>query len=180
MTPSQFKSAMQKAQRDAQRAVDNYNRSARQYNAAVRNFVNAYNREVRNYNSQVRLHNQRVESQRRRLNQELGRLKSRPATGTFSAVRTTTTSFVDAYARAEARLSGESGVTKEYLDRASDEAANSVYLLNALDGDGDPDADMTAEELATPSLTDELSRFGSDVVNRWTGALYALSEYLPG
>ena len=54
MTPSQIRSAVQKAQRDAQRAVDNYNRAARQYNSAVTKFVNDYNREIRNYNAKAR------------------------------------------------------------------------------------------------------------------------------
>lgn len=35
MTPAQLKAAIQKAQRDNKRAVDDYNRKARQYNAAV-------------------------------------------------------------------------------------------------------------------------------------------------
>ena len=179
MTPSQIRSAVQKAQRDAQRAVDNYNRAARQHNSAVTKFVNDYNREIRNYNAKARAHNQRVESQRRRLNQELRRLQSRPATTTFTVVRRSTTTFVDAYSRAEAHLSGQAGPTQEFLDLTSDEAANSVYLLNALDGDGDPDDDMTAEELRAPSLGEELARFGTDLVNRWVGALYALSPHNP-
>ena len=132
MTPSQIRSAVQKAQRDAQRAVDNYNRAARQYNSAVTKFVNDYNREIRNYNAKARAHNQRVESQRRRLNQELRRLQSRPATTTFTVVRRSTTTFVDAYSRAEAHLSGQAGPTQEFLDLTSDEAANSVYLLFVL------------------------------------------------
>lgn len=179
MTPSQFKSAMQKAQRDTKRAVDNYNRAAKQYNSAVKKFVNDYNREVRNYNAKARAHNQRVESQRRRLNQEISRLQSRPTSTTFTVTRRSTTTFVDAYSRAESRLAGQGGATQEFLDLASDEAANSVYLLNALDGDGDPDDDLTTEELSSPSLREELSRFGADLVNRWTGALYALSPQNP-
>lgn len=179
MTPAQIKSALQKAQRDAKRAVDDYNRAVNQYNAGVRKAVNDYNREVRNYNAKVRLHNQNVVSQRRRLDQEVRRLQGRPVTTTFTVVRRSTTSFVRAYEHAEARLTEQSGVAKEYLDLTSDEAANSVYLLNALDGDGDTAEDMTEEELAAPSLMSELLRFGSDLVARWTGALYALSPNNP-
>lgn len=175
MTPAQFRSAMQKAQR----AVDQYNREARRHNASLKQAISNYNREVRTYNSKVRQHNQRVESQQRRLNQEIRRLQSRPTSTSFTTVRTTTTSFVTAYGRAESQLSGSTGVTKEYLDLASDEAANSVYLLNALDGDGDPDDDMSPEELAAPSLATELARFGSNIVERWTGALFSLSPQNP-
>lgn len=179
MTPAQFRSATQKAQRDIQRAVDNYNREARAYNARAKRAVDNYNREVRNYNAKARAHNRQIESQRRRLNQEIRRLQSRPTTTTYSVVRSSTTTFIDAYSRAETNLSGHTGLTRRYLEMASDEAANSVYLLNALDGDGDPEEDMTVEELAAPSLDQELGRFGADLVNRWTGALFALSPANP-
>ena len=180
VTPAQFKSAMQKAQRDQQRAVNDYNRGVRQYNSSVKKAITDYNREVRNYNAQARQHNQRVESQRRRLNQELRRLQSRASTTTtFSSVRTSTASFVTAYDRAEQCLSGGAGLAKEYLDQTSDDAANSVYLINVLDGDGDPANDLSPEELTASSLNDELSEYGQDLVDRWNGALYALSPQNP-
>ena len=81
VTPAQFKSAVQKAQRDHKRAVDDYNRKAKQHNAAVdkarrdqKRAIDNYNREARSYNSKARAHNQkRWRNQRRRLNQELQR-----------------------------------------------------------------------------------------------------------
>jgi hypothetical protein len=181
MTPAQVRAALQKAQRDQKRAVDNYNREARKYNAAVKKAVNDYNREVRNYNSKARAHNRAVENQRRRLQQEMSRLRSRPASTTFVSYRTSTTAFVDAYSRAEASLATNPGsaVDQQFLDLGSDEAANSVYLANALDGDGDPDDAFTEDELRAPSMRSELASFGEDLVNRWVGALYALSPQNP-
>lgn len=122
-----------------------------------------------------------MESQRRRLNQELGRLKARPSTTTttFTTFRTSTTAFVTAYDRAEQRLFGDTGLAKRYLDWTSDDAANSVYLINALDGDGDSTSDLSPEDLRAPSLNDELSAFGQDLIHRWNGALYALSPQNP-
>lgn len=180
-TPAQYRAAVQKSQRDQKRAVDDYNREVRRHNADVQKAVDNYKREVRNYNSKVRAHNRQVESQRHRVNQELARLRSRPTGATFISYRTTTTTFVETYTAADARLASRSGshTDQHFLDLASDEAANSVYLLNALDGDGATEEDPSEEELRAPSMASELGAFGSDLVHRWTGALYALSPHNP-
>lgn len=186
MTPAQFRSAAQKGQRDLKRAVDDHNRQVKKFNTAVdqarreqKRAVENYNREARTYNAKVRAHNQRVDSQRRRLDQEIRRLNSRPTTTTFTDLRSTTTGFVRTYEIAERSLAGSAGIAKQFLDLTSDEAANTVYLLNALDGDGSADQDMTEDELRGPSLAKELSDYGQDLVNRWTGALFALSPHNP-
>jgi hypothetical protein len=181
LTPAQARAALQKAQRDQKRAIDNYNREARKHNASVKRAVNDYNREVRNYNTKARAHNRSVENQRRRLQQEISRLNSRPASTTFTEYRTSTTAFVDVYSRAEVSLAARPGsrADEQFLNLGSDEAANSVYLANALDGDGDSADAFTEDELRAPSMRDELSHFGDDLVDRWVGALYALSPQNP-
>ena len=181
MTPAQVRAALQKAQRDQKRAIDDYNREVRKHNAAVKKAVNDYNREVRNYNSRARAHNRAVENQRRRLQQEIARLNSRPASTTFVSYRASTRSFVDTYNQAEVNLASSPGTAADhrFLNLGSDEAANSVYLANALDGDGDPADAFTEEELRAPSMQSELTHFGDDLVNRWVGALYALSPHNP-
>lgn len=195
MTPAQLRAAAQKAQREQKRAFDNYNREVRKQNVAAKKAVDdynrgqreqkraidRYNREVRTYNSRARVHNREVESQRRRINQELARLSSRPAVTTFTTYRSTTERFVETYTAAESRLASTPGspVDQTFLDLASDEAANSVYLVNALEGDGAPEDDLTEAELRAPSMAAELAAFGTDLVNRWTGALYALSPGNP-
>jgi hypothetical protein len=70
-------------------------------------------------------------------------------------------------------------VSRDLIDRGSEEAANSVYLLNAMDGDGEPEDDPTENELRSPSMQDELLTFGQDLVDRWTGALFSLSPRNP-
>lgn len=181
MTPAQFKAAAQKAQRDQKRALNNYDREVRKYNTAVKKAASDYNRDVRTHNSKARAHNRLVESERRRINQELARLRSRPPGTTFTTYRTTTTRFIDTYAAAESRLALHPGsqVDQHFLDLASDEAANSVYLVNALDGDGTPAENLTETELRAPSMAAELATFSHDLVARWTGALYALSPGNP-
>ena len=181
VTPAQYKAALQKAQRDQKRAVDAYNREARRHNAGVKKAVNDYNRDVRTYNTKARAHNREVENQRRRLRQEVTRLNARPASKTFVTYRQSTSAFVETYDRADVSLaSGKaSGADHRFLDLVSDEAANSVYLANALDGDGHATDAFTEDELRAPSMANELQYFGEDLVSRWTGALFALSPQNP-
>lgn len=181
MTPAQFKAAVNKAQRQQKQAIDNYNREARRHNAAVKKAVSDYNREVRAYNANARAHNSRVENQRRRLEQEIRRLKSRPATTTFVTYRTSVETLARTYTAAEDSLVGRTitPAGRELVDRGSEEAANSAYLLNAMDGDGAPEGDLTEDELRGPSMQAELATFGQDLVDRWIGALFSLSPRNP-
>lgn len=181
VTPAQLRAMVQKAERDQRRAIDNYNREVRKQNAAVKQAVANYNREVRNYNSRARAHNQKVENQRRRLQQEIRRLNSRPTSTTLVTVRASTQTFVQRYEAVEATLAGQSlnAEDRRFLDLASDEAANSAYLLNAFDGDGAPEDDLSEDQLRAPSLAVELSPFGQDLVDRWAGALFALCPANP-
>lgn len=181
MTPAQYQAATRKAQREQKHAIDKYNREVSRRNAAVKKAVSDYNRDVRAYNSKARAHNAKVENQRRRLNQEIRRLNSRPATTTFVTYRTSVETLTRSYSVTEEGLAGRSlSVTeRELVDRGSEEAANSVYLLNAMDGDGAQEDDPTEEELRRPSMEAELSTFAQDLVDRWKGALFSLSPSNP-
>lgn len=181
MTPAQYKSAVNKAQRQQKQAIDNYNRQVRKHNATVKKSVNDYNREVRAYNTKARAHNARVENQRRRLDQEIRRLNSRSATTTFVTYRSSVETLARTYTATEESFSGRkmTPAERELVDRASLEAANSAYLLNAMDGDGAHEDDPTENELREPSMQTELAKFGQDSVDRWTGALFALSPGNP-
>lgn len=181
MTPAQFDAAMKKAQRDQKQAIDKYNREVRRHNNAVKKAVDDNNREVRAYNSKARAHNTKVDNQRRRLNQEIRRLNSRPATTTFVTYRSSVETLTRTYTATEEQLAGRSitPAGRELVDLGSEEAANSVYLLNAMDGDGAPEDDPTEDELRSPSMQAELVAFGQDLVDRWTGALFSLSPRNP-
>ncbi|HEX3813006.1 MAG TPA: hypothetical protein VHX59_09205 [Mycobacteriales bacterium] len=181
MTPAQLRAATRSAQQKQKQAVDKYNLEARRHNAAVKAAVNDYNREVRAYNAKARAHNGKVENQRLRLNREIRRLQSRSAATTFVTYRTSVMTLTRTYAAAESRPANGrlSAAGRELVDRASEEAANSAYLLNALDGDGAPEDDPTEEQLRGPSMQTELATFGQDLVDRWTGALFALSPRNP-
>ncbi|WP_410665282.1 hypothetical protein [Amycolatopsis sp. lyj-84] len=170
MTPAQARAALQKAQREITA-----------HNQKVKKAVARYNQEVRAYNSSARAHNRQVENQRQRLNQEIRRLNQRPASTTFVTYQASTATLVQRYNTAEVNLTSNSAspAARRFVDLAGDEAANSVYLINALNGDGDPADDPTEDELRAPSLANELSAFGQDLVNRWAGALFSLSPQNP-
>lgn len=181
MTPAQFKAAVNKAQREQKRAIDNYNREARRHYAAVKKAVNDYNREVRAYNAKARAHNAKVENQRRRLDQEIRRLNFRPATTTFVTYRASVETLAKTYTATEVGLAGRAitPAGRDLVDRGSEKAANSAYLLNAMVSEGAPEDDPTEDELRGPSMQAELASFGQDLVDRWTGALFSLSPSNP-
>lgn len=181
VTPAQLRAAVNKAQRQQKQAIDKYNREARRYNAAAKKAVNDHNRQVRAYNSKARAHNAEVRNQRRRLDQEVRRLNSRPAARSFVAYRSSVEILASTYTEAEETLSGKTitPAGRDLLDRGSEEAANSAYLLNALDGDGATEDDPTEDELRGPSMQEELAAFGQDLADRWTGALFSLSPSNP-
>lgn len=95
--------------------------------------------------------------------------------------RASVQSLTQTYTATEASLSGRTltPAGRELLDLGSEEAANSAYLLNAMDGDGDLDGDPSEDELREPSMQAELTTFGQDLVDRWTGALFSLSPRNP-
>ena len=198
MTPAQARAAMQRAARDAQRAAERqrqaHNQAVRKAQQAVKKqheslkraadqqnrAIREYNREVRQYNAKAKSHNQKVENQRRRLIQELKRLQSRPATVRVT-YRSSVQHLATAYETLEQRFQDRAlnDVEREFLDRASEEAANSAYLANALDGDVHDGESESVEDLSGPSMTAELGRFSQDLVSRWTGALFALNPANP-
>ena len=94
---------------------------------------------MRAYNAKARAHNARVEDQRRRLDHEVRRLKSRPASTQFVRYRSSVEALARVYTSTEVKLTGRNITLagRELVDRGSEEAANSVYLLNAMDGDGE-------------------------------------------
>lgn len=172
VTPSQFRSLVRQAEQRQRQAINSYNSAARKHNSEVRRAVNDYNREVRAHNSRVRVN-------RRRLRSELARLSSRTTTTRFVSYRSSVVVLHQSFARIEA--AAEHGDWREgdsdLFDLAEGEAANSVAVLNALEGVADsPAAD--GQSLQSSILT-ELKTFSADLDRRWTGALFALSPRNP-
>ena len=170
VTQSQLQSAIRQAQQKQQRAINQYNQAARDYNRKVRQAVDQHNREVS-------AHNARVRANRARFQSELRRLNSTPAgtvryTTSTRVIRTVERGFVGVET---AVASGRWADPDNLLDLAEGEAADSIATLNRL---LDPDQQQAGELQAT-TLTRELADIGSELQDRWSGALFALNPSNP-
>ena len=168
----------------ARQAISNYKRAVNNFNQAVRDYnrqVDSHNRKVNqvisNYNSEVRAYNARVRANRQRLRQELAKLSSRPTRVTYSVThRSSVQTLVRSFEHIE--QSSDRGTWSggdELFDLVERETANSVAVLNALEGDK-ADEDGALEETA---ITTELSEIDADLHERWRGALFALNPRNP-
>lgn len=108
-------------------------------------------------------------------------MNCRPASTVFVTYRSSVETLTRTYTATEERLAGRTiaPAGRDLVDRGSEEAANSVYLLNAMNGDGEEQIELTEDQLRGPSMQTELAMFGQDLVDRWIGALFSLSPYNP-
>jgi hypothetical protein len=151
----------------------------RQAQSKHRQAVNKFNQEVRTYNSKARSHNARVRANRERLKRELQKLArtaSRPQYVTFrTSVETVQRSYTTLEGRADADLYDER--YDRFLDLSEREAANSVSVMNALEGE--TPENETDDEPPTSEIDHILGAISQDVHDRWHGALYSLSPKNP-
>lgn len=173
VTPSQLRSMVRQAEQKQRQAISNYNREVRNYNNKVRQAVSTYNREASAHNSRVRANRQRLE-------RELSKLRSQTHSSTryvtyTRSVSTLQRSFADVESAA---TEGAWSDSRNFLDLAEGEAANSVATLNALLAPSTDDEDQEPE-LRVTSLTNELASIDPELQDRWNGALFALSPQNP-
>lgn len=168
ISPSQFRSQMRQVQSKLRQAESKH-----------RQAVNKLNQEIRSYNSKARAHNARVRSNRERLKRELQKLSrttSKPQYVTFrTSVETVQRSYATLENRADADLYGNH--FDRFLDLSEREAANSVSVINALEGQ-QPENEDGVESLNS-SIDHILNSISQDVRDRWQGALYSLSPKNP-
>lgn len=173
VSPSQWNSMVRQAQAKHREAVRKYNRAVDEYNRQARRAVDNYNREVRAHNARVRADRQRLKSAINRLNSQA----QSPSRVTYT-VRSST--VYQSYQRLETRAEqgAYSESFNEVLDLAERETANSAELESAL---ASPPTDADAEPNVTPDpdLVSKLTNIGSDLADRWRGALFALSPRNP-
>lgn len=169
VTPAQLRSMIRQAEQKQRQAINDYNRKIQRVNAQNERVINDYNR-------QVTAHNQRVRQNRRQLTNELNRLNARSTTTTrhltySTSVQTLQRSFVR-IERASAR--NEFDANDDLFEMAEGEAARSVATLNALlEERHDESVDLA--RMQNTSLTTELDEISSELNDRWSGALFALS-----
>ena len=168
ISPSQLRSQIRQAQSKIRQA-QNKQRQA----------LNKYNQAVRTYNSKVRSHNARVKANRERLRRELQKLArsiSRPQYATFrTSVETVRRSYSALEERAEANLYDDR--YNNFLDLSEREAANSVSVINALQGQT-PENEPHGQNVSS-EIENFLSNISHDVRDRWRGALFALNPRNP-
>jgi hypothetical protein len=166
-----FKSKLRQAQAKQKRAIDDYNRQVRARNRKVKRAVDDYNRAAQRYNTTVR-------SNRQRLERELSRMRSSGSSAGLTSIRTSSTRLHRSYTRVEvtARTTQESDYRDRFVALSEQEAANSLAVLNALDGMENEDE---AHELEDTVITGELEDLSPDLDQRWRGALFALSPSNP-
>ena len=168
ISSSQYRSKLRQAQSKLKQA-QNKQRQA----------VNKFNQGVRTYNSKVRTHNARVRANRDRLRRELQKLAreaSQPRYVTFrTSVQTVQRSYAVLERRADANLYDDR--FNLFLDLSEREAANSVSVINALQGE-EPETPQD-EEPASSQIDHVLVDLPPDIRDRWLGALYALNPKNP-
>lgn len=173
---SQLKSKVRQVQRDIDRAVDKYNRS-------VKSFINQYNHAVNDYNREARAHNARVRSNRARLERALAKYRQSSSTRSSSTryvtVRTSTETLHRSYITLEQQVRPVHRGAEDFLAWSEQETANSIAVMNALDGHPDDEQAVTEEELQATEITMELSALAPDLDSRWRGALFALNPRNP-
>lgn len=169
VTPSQIKTMVRRAERQA---VNEINREIRTVNAHNKRVVNRYNREVR-------AHNQRVRTNQRRLESEIRKLNSRSTTTRYVTYRASVQTLQESFHRVEqASERGEFFADDDLFEMAEGETANSAAVLNALLDvpNGELGDDV---RLRDTIITTELASISPDLDARWKGALFALSPVNP-
>ena len=152
---------------------------ARQAQNKQRQAINKYNQAVRNFNRAATAHNARVRANRERLRRELSKLARSISQPRYASLRVSVEAVQRSYEVLETRAENNlyDDRYSPLLDLSEREAANSVSVLNALQGD----APETAEdEEALSSETDRVvSAISPDIRDRWRGALFSLDPRNP-
>ena len=176
---SQLRSKLRQAQAKQKQAIDRYNREARAHNQKVKSAVSKYNQAVNRYNSQVRTHNSRVRANRNRLRHEIEKLARSASRPVYVTLRTSVENVQRTYVRLEsaAETSRYDGRFNEVLDLSEREAANSASVMNAMLGHSEGVDGY--ESIQSTSLDPILQLIGTDLPERWHGALFSLNPSNP-
>ena len=169
LNSSQIRSKLRQAQTKQRQAIQKlnsavrtHNNKVRQYNSERRRAIDAYNREVRSYNARVR-------ANRSRLRSALQSLSTRTFTVRYTSSHTSVAALHSAYERLD-----NSDANPFLSDLAERDTANSVTVLNTLLGDNSH-VQVGDGELTSTKLSESLSRYSTDMQDRWSGAIFALN-----
>ena len=151
----------------------------RQAQSKQRQAISKYNQAIRTYNAQVRTHNARVRANRDRLRRELQKLVRAASQPQYITFRTSVETVQRTYETLERRAD-----TNQYddrfnllLDLSEREAANSVSVINSLQGE-EPE-NKQDKEIVSSDIDEILDTLSPDTCDRWHGALFALDSRNP-
>lgn len=162
---SQLRSRLRQAENKRKQAINRYNQKVRSFNQKRKRAVDAYNRAARAYNANLR-----------KLDQQLRKLQT---------IRTTTSMMTvsaqrvySAFVRIEENRASGVAYPDHFYSLVEEEAARSLHVAKAIDGEGLDEAVETATLQGT-TLRDELDAFSPDLGGRWRGALFSLHPQNP-
>ncbi|NSX55691.1 hypothetical protein [Parasulfitobacter algicola] len=140
--------------------------------------INKYNQAVRTHNSKVRAHNARVRANRERLRRELQKLARTSSKPQYVTLRTSVTTVQKSYNILEERAAADVYDERydRFLDLSEREAANSVSVINALEGET---PENESDQAVSSQIDHILEKISQDVQDRWHGALYSLDPKNP-
>ena len=152
---------------------------ARQSQNKQRQATNRYNQAVRDYNRAATSHNARVRANRERLRRELTRLARSMSQPRYASFRVSVDAVQHSYEILESRTDNNLYDDRytPLLDLSAREAANSVRVLNALQGEA-PETEED-EEVLTSETDRIVSAISPEIRDRWRGALFALDPRNP-
>ena len=169
LSSSQIRSKLRQAQTRQRQAVQKWNSAVRTYNNKVRHDNSERRRAIDAYNREVRSYNARVRANRSRLRSALQSLSTRTTTVRYIPFHSSVAALYSAYDRLD-----NSDADPFLSDLAEREIANSVTVLNTLLGDNSH-VQVGDGELSSTKLSESLSRYSTDMQDRWSGAIFALN-----
>ena len=173
LSSSQIRSKFRQAQTKQRQAIQKWNNAVRTHNNKVRQNNSKRRQAIDAYNREVRSHNARVRANRSRLRSAIQSLSTRTITVRYASFRTSVAALYSAYERLH-----NSDADPSLSDLAERDTANSVIVLNALLGD-DRHVQVEDGEPTSTKLSESLGRYSTDMQNRWSGAIFALSHRNP-
>ena len=173
VSPSQIRSKLRQAQTKQRQAIQKWNSAVRTHNNKVRRYNSERRRAIDSYNREVRSYNSRVRANRSRLRSALQSLSTRTITVGYTSFQTSVAALSSAYERLD-----NSDADPFLSDLAERDTANSVTVLNTLLGDNSH-VQIGDGELTSTKLSESLSRYSTDMQDRWSGAIYALNPRNP-
>lgn len=144
-----------------------------------RQAINKFKQEVRTSNARVRSHNARIRANRDRLRRDLQKLTRATSQSQYVTFRTSVETVQRSYTALEAREAANlyDDRFNVFLDLSEREAANSVSVMNTLQGEI-PENENN-DEIAPSDVEHILTEMSTEVRDRWQGALFALNPRNP-